>query len=52
MGKVIAMIMCLFLSTSFLIAQENYQLVEDLAYYTQEIQDSDVYINDRCTAEL
>ena len=52
MGKVIAMIMCLFLSTSFLIAQENYQLVEDLAYYTQEIQESDVYINDRCKLDV
>jgi acetyl esterase/lipase len=52
MGKVISMIMCLFLSTSFLIAQENYQLVEDLAYYTQEIQESDVYINDRCKLDV
>lgn len=52
MGKVISMIMCLFLSTSFLIAQENYQLVEDLAYYSQEIQESDVYINDRCKLDV
>lgn len=52
MRNFIPMMLCLFLSTSFLFAQRNYQLNQNLSYYSQEIQNSDDYLKDRCKLDV
>ena len=52
MKNTIFLMMCLFLSTSFLVAQKNYQLVQNLPYYSQERQEKDEYLKERCKLDV